>query len=312
MTETSTPNTTGTAQATPAKPQKRSQNARTARPRVLSAMQDLSVSRENIEKELQKRQTRRNNPRGSGLYFGKKALLERLEELDKQRKRLYANTDAAVSVAEALKKERSLSTPRVATVTLRFDDQAIEARVVRYITTLNEAAQQLEDLIPRLISADFGNSCDKMMDRGIKDITVKIDDCLDKAKRFYEQYAIALPRMADKEKVVIDCTTYEYAALRRPVDFTVYSPYVKKWLQQSKRLDFISFLLSVLSYEGILEQSAVRQTIYNLVNILKDYVRIITQQQRLALAELRSHNHNAGTPTAQVFTSKNDSDERPA
>ena len=62
MTETSTLNTTGTAQATPAKPQKRTQNARTARPRVLSAMQDLSVSRENIEKELQKRQTRRNNP----------------------------------------------------------------------------------------------------------------------------------------------------------------------------------------------------------------------------------------------------------
>ena len=255
---------------------------------VLPGMEEMRLSRDAINTEITRSQERRGNVRGSGLYFGKKALIEHLEDLEKQRRKLRENSDEAVTVADAIRKERSLSSPRVATLTLRFDDQAVEARVVRYVTTLNDSVSTLEELIPRLISADFGSRCDRLMAVGINEITSKVDACMEDVKRYYTQYAITLPRMEDGKKIEIAGCAYEYAALRRPVIFDVYSPYVKKWLQQAKRIDFISFLLSVLTYETSLEQKTVRSTVYELTRLLKDYVRIIVNQRRLAFAELRS------------------------
>ena len=295
-----------TPQTTPAR------NRGRGRRSVLPGMEEARLSRDAINTEITRNRERRGNTRGSGLYFGKKALLEHLDSLEKQRQKLRENSDEAISVADAIKKERSLSTLRVATLTLRFDDQAVEARVVRYVTTLNDAVASLEQLIPMLISADFGSRCDKMMRVGINEISSKIDACTDDVKRYYTQYALTLPRMEDGQKIEIAGCAYEYATIRRPVIFDVYSPYVKKWLQQAKRIDYISFLLSVLTYETPLEQSTVRSTVYELTRMLKDYVRIIVNQRRLAFAELRSKRTSEEDKTEErVFTENTEETKAP-
>lgn len=280
-------------------------NRNRGRRSVLPGMEEARLSRDVINTEIARNRERRGNTRGSGLYFGKKALLEHLDSLEKQRQKLRENSDEAITVADAIKKERSLSTPRVATLTIRFDDQAVEARVVRYVTTLNDAVASLEQLIPMLISADFGSRCDKMMRVGINEIGTKIDACMNDVKRYYTQYALTLPRMEDGQKIEISGCAYEYATIRRPVIFDVYSPYVKKWLQQAKRIDYISFLLSVLTYETPLEQSTVRSTVYELTRMLKDYVRIIVNQRRLAFAELRSRRTAEEEKTEERVFSEN-------
>ena len=299
-----TPADTPQTRQTPAR-----SRGRERRRSVLPGMEEMRLTRDAINTEITRTRERRGNTRGSGLYFGKKALIEHLDSLEKQRRKLRENSDEAITVADAIKKERSLSTPRAASLTLLFDDQAVEARVVRYVTTLNDSVATLEQLIPMLISADFGGRCDRLMQVGINEISAKIDACMNDVKRYYTQYALTLPRMEDGQKIEISGCAYEYATIRHPVIFDVYSPYVKKWLQQAKRIDFISFLLSVLTYETPLEQSTVRSTVYELTRMLKDYVRIIVNQRRLAFAELRSKRTSDEEKTEEkVFTEKTDND----